>query len=216
MRDVWLLYTGVTLAPWSENIYAPGWRFRAQSGYGEYTYQLDDGGSLSAHKGSISYADALIGYHWQEGAFTAKIFAGLSVIDHIALPSASKGRLVGLKWGPKAATELWLDIGETQWTSLNLSFTTAHSTVSARWRYGFDIMDGLSFGPELRLDTNAGLYEGYSDLFREYEGRAGVFAAYTWDGYELTLAGGFAAYVKGFEAAEQITPYATVNFLMQF
>ena len=37
-RDVWLLYSGVTLAPWSKDIYSDGVRLRVVSGYGQYNY----------------------------------------------------------------------------------------------------------------------------------------------------------------------------------
>ena len=215
MRDVWLLYTGITLAPWSAHVYDPGWRLRVQSGYGQYDYTLQENGAASVYRGSINYIDALAGYHWRTGALTAKIFAGVSFIDHAVRPGASRGRVVGLEWGPKAAAELWLDIAPGQWTSLNVNFTTAHNTASARWRYGIALMEGFSLGPELRLDTNAGLFEGYGDLFDEYEGRAGLFAVYRWDTYEVTVAGGIAAYIKD-TSGEEITPYATVNFLTQF
>lgn len=215
MRDVWLLYSGVTLAPWSEHIHDPGWRLRAQTGYGHYKYELQEDGERRKYDGAIAYGDVLAGYHWQEGPFTAKLYAGVSYIDHMVRPGASKGRLVGPQWGAKVAAELWLDLGEAQWTSLNINFTTAHNTASARWRYGLKVIEGLSVGPELRVDTNAGLFESYGDMFREYEGRAGLFAAYAWDGYELTLAGGVAAYMKGTQG-EEVTPYGTVNFLVQF
>lgn len=215
MRDVWLIYTGVTLAPWSEHVHDPGWRLRAQTGYGEYDYVLNRGGEQKTYRGTVAYGDALVGYHWRAGDFIAKLFAGVSYIDHAVLPGASKGHLVGPEWGPKVAAELWLNIGDAQWTSLNVNFTTAHDTASLRWRYGFTLWDGLAAGPEVRLDTNGGLYENYGDLFREYEGRAGLFATYTLDGYELTLAGGVAAYVKGLDTTE-VTPYGTINFLMPF
>lgn len=215
MRDVWLLYTGITLAPWSEHVYDPGWRLRVQSGYGQYDYTLEENGSRQVYRGAINYIDALAGYHWRTGGLTAKLFAGVSFIDHAVRPGASRGRVVGPDWGPKVAAELWLDITPGQWTSLNVDFTTAHDTASARWRYGVTIMEGFAFGPELRLDTNAGLFEGYGDLFDEYEGRAGLFALYRWSTYELTLAGGVAAYVKG-TSGEEVTPYGTVNFLTQF
>lgn len=215
MRDVWLIYTGVTLAPWSEHVYDPGWRVRLQSGYGAYDYTLDDGAAKRGYRGTITYADALGGYHWKSGLLTVKLFAGVSFIDHIVRPGASRGRLVGAQWGAKAAAEIWWDVTPAQWSSLNLSFTTAHDTASARWRYGFNFAEGWSAGPELRFDTNAALYTGYSDVFDEYEGRAGLFATYKWDGYEVTAAGGVAAYVKGLDGQE-LTPYATLNFLMQF
>lgn len=215
MRDVWLIYTGVTLAPWSEHLHDPGFRIRVQSGYGQYAYELEEGTERPKHTATVSYGDVLAGYHWRSGDLTAKLFAGVSFIDHVALPSASRGRLRGLDWGPKVTAELWFDIGESQWTSLNADFTTAHDTASLRWRYGFSVLEGLSIGPELRADTNAGLYKSYSDIFKEYEGRVGAFAIYRWDGYEVTLAGGAASYVKGFDASE-VSAYGTLNFLMQF
>ncbi len=36
-KDVWLLYTGVTLAPLSKDIYSDGLRLRMTSGYGQYS-----------------------------------------------------------------------------------------------------------------------------------------------------------------------------------
>lgn len=215
MRDVWLLYTGITLAPWSEHVYDPGWRLRLQSGYGQYDYTLQENGADRVYRGSVSYVDALAGYHWKSGNLTAKIFAGVSFIDHAVREDASRGRVVGPDWGPKVAAELWLDVAAGQWTSLNVNFTTAHDTVSARWRYGWSPINGFSAGPELRIDSNAGLFENYGDLFEEYEGRAGVFAAYAWEGYEVTVAGGVAAYMKGTSGTE-VTPYATINLLTQF
>lgn len=215
MRDVWLLYTGITLAPWSAHVYDPGWRLRVQSGTGQYDYTLEEDGAAHVYRGSVNYVDALAGYHWRTGGLTAKIFAGVSFIEHDVRPGASRGRVVGAEWGPKAAAELWLDVAPGQWTSLNINFTTAHNTASARWRYGVAMMEGFSLGPELRIDTNAGLFEGYGDLFDEYEGRAGLFAVYRWDTYEVTVAGGIAAYIKG-TSGEEITPYATVNLLTQF
>lgn len=215
MRDVWLLYTGVTLAPWSAHIYDPGFRFRIQSGYGKYAYELEEGDGRHKHTATVTYGEVLAGYHWRSGSLTTKLFTGISFIDHVALPSASRGRLRGLDWGPKVSAELWLDIGPSQWTSLNGDFTTAHDTASLRWRYGFNLFEGLSIGPELRADTNAGLYKGYGDIFKEYEGRAGAFAVYRWDGHEVTVAGGAVSYVKGFDASE-FGGYGTINFLMQF
>lgn len=216
MRGVWLLYSGVTLAPFNEHVYEPGWRLRIQSGYGQYDYMLQDSdGSAATFRGSVTFTDALVGYHWHQGSLTAKIFGGLAVISHDARPTASFGHLVGLKWGPKVAAELWLDIGDTQWTSLNISYTTAHNTASLRWRYGLKVFEGLALGPEIRFDTNAGLHEDFGDMFAEYEGRAGLFASYAWGNYEISGGAGVASYVKGFEA-DQVTPYATVNFLMNY
>ena len=34
----WLAYSGMTLAPWSPDIYSDGWRLRVGGGYGQYSY----------------------------------------------------------------------------------------------------------------------------------------------------------------------------------
>jgi hypothetical protein len=215
MRDVWLLYSGVTLAPWSEHIYAPGVRLRAHAGYGQYNYMLEDGGERRAYEGEVTYIDALIGYHWRIGELTAKAFAGIAAIEHKTLARASDGRTVGLEYGPKGMLELWLNLGESQWTSLNLAFTTAHGTASARWRYGYKVMPEMSIGPELRFDTNAFRYEKYGEMLDSYLGRAGLFLSYKWPGVELSLAGGIAANVAG-SKADDPSPYGTVNLLFQY
>jgi len=215
MRDVWLLYSGMTLAPWSEHVYDPGWRIRSQAGYGRYNYVLQSNGEAVAYDGDVTYADALIGYHWRIGDLTAKAFGGVSVIEHKALAQASSGRVVGLEWGPKGMIELWLNVGAAQYTSLNLSFTTAHGTAAARWRWGAKLADALSIGPELRFDTNALRYQSYDEIFDSYLGRAGLFLTYKWTGVEVSVAGGVSANVSGIET-DAISPYATVNVLFQF
>ncbi|MEQ1716494.1 MAG: cellulose biosynthesis protein BcsS [Hyphomicrobium sp.] len=215
MRDVWLLYSGVTLAPWSEHIYAPGFRLRAQAGYGEYRYSVDTGGGPTEKKGDVTYADALVGYHWRTGALTAKVFGGISAIEHKTLKNASDGRVAGLEYGPKGMLELWLNVGDTQFTSLNLAFTTAHGTASARWRYGFKLAPEFSVGPEVRFDTNAFRYQRYGEILDSYLGRAGLFMTYKWPGIELSLAGGLAANVAG-NQADDVSPYGTVNLLFQY
>ncbi len=80
MRDVWLLYSGMTLAPWSEHVYDPGFRLRSHMGYGEFNYVPSNTNGRSV-RGTVGYADALIGYHWRAGELTAKAFAGIAAID---------------------------------------------------------------------------------------------------------------------------------------
>lgn len=215
MRDVWLLYTGVTLAPWSEHVYDPGWRVRAQAGYGQYNYMIKSDGVPTSYRGDVSYADGLIGYHWRVGELTAKLFGGVATIEHRALAEASDGRVLGREWGPKGLVELWLNIGSTQFTSLNLSFTTAHRTAAARWRYGVKLNEALSIGPELRFDTNAFRYQSYDKIFDSYLGRAGLFLTYKWPGVEVSVAGGVSANVIGIET-DDVSPYGTINVLFQF
>lgn len=217
MRDVWLLYTGMTIAPWSEHIYEPGWRIRVQSGYGQYRYNYFPSGETTPQqfKVEINYSDALIGYHMRLGELTAKAFGGFTTISHKAPGDYAFLKPFKTEMGPKGLLELWLNVGETQWTSLNLSFTTAHKTAAARWRYGFKLLPELSVGPELRFDTNAQRYANYGEIFDGYLGRVGVSASYKWPSLELSIAGGMAATMNG-EERERVTPYGTINLLYQY
>ncbi len=218
MRDVWLLYTGMTLAPWSEHIYEPGLRLRSHTGYGEFNYVPSNTKGKSVHA-TVVYADALIGYHWRAGDLTAKAFAGIAAIDRQSTNPAAGSRHFGMEYGPKLMLELWYNVGDAQWTSLNLSFTTAHKTASARWRWGYKLLPDLSVGPELRFDTNDFRAEGRSSFFDQYSARGGAFVSYKWPGIELSVAGGIASRFQGAKRDDDdtgMTPYGTVNLLFQY
>lgn len=222
LRDVWLIYTGVTLAPWSEHIFEPGWRLRAHSGYGQFRDAVDTGaGHLARYTGSVSYVDALAGYHWRSGDLTVKIFAGMAAIDRTGTRGVHTAKgIFGREYGPKGVVELWLNLDDKQWTSLNLSFTTAHTTASGRWRYGYKVLPELSIGPEIRFDTNDFRNPDAHSFFDHFLGRTGLFATYKWsDSVELSIAGGIGSNFRGThrEAGERsTTPYATANVLLQF
>ncbi len=219
MRDVWLLYSGMTLAPWSEHIHDPGVRLRSHMGYGQFNYvPSNTSGSKNVHA-TVTYADALIGYHWRLGELTAKAFGGIAAIDRSGINSGSGQHNFGMEYGPKLMLELWLNVGEAQWTSLNMSFTTAHKTASARWRWGYKVLPELSLGPELRFDTNDFRAEDRSAFFDQYSARAGAFASYKWPGVELSVAGGIASRFQGTKRDDDdtaMTPYGTVNLLFQY
>ena len=219
MRDVWLLYSGITLAPWSEHIHDPGVRLRSHMGYGEFKYVPSNATSTKNVQATVSYADALIGYHWRLGELTAKAFGGIAAIDRSGSNSGSGRHNFGTEYGPKLMLELWLNVGEAQWTSLNMSFTTAHKTASARWLWGYKILPELSVGPELRFDTNDFRAEGRSAFFDQYSARGGAFASYKWPGVELSIAGGIASRFQGAKRDDDdtaMTPYCTVNLLFQY
>ena len=218
MRDVWLLYSGMTLAPWSEHIYEPGVRLRSHLGYGEFNYVPSNTKGKSV-RGTVGYADALLGYHWRLGELTAKAFAGIAAIDRNGINAISGRRNFGMEYGPKLMLELWYNVGEAQWTSLNMAFTTAHKTASARWRWGYKVLPELSVGPELRFDTNDFRAEGRSSFFDQYSARGGAFASYKWPGVELSVSGGIASRFQGTKRDEDdtsMTPYGTVNLLFQY
>lgn len=224
-KDVWLLYTGVTLAPLSKDIYSDGLRFRVNSGYGQYSYEgsfLDcsaSGGNRdkctsSLHRFHIDvlYTDILIGYHLRLGELTAKAFAGASIVSHKFDAIDATNKVSGVDIGPAVALEFWLNVGRQAWTSLDLSYTTAHDTGAARWRGAWRIQPNLSIGPEVRYDTNA----------QSEAGRAGLFVRYEWVGGEISTAAGFSRrYCKSgdkfcTDEEQDSSPYVTINLLSQF
>lgn len=218
-RDVWLLYSGVTLAPWSNDIYSNGLRLRATGGYGQYhftkgvnkTTPCGDAGQdacVRVNKSfdvTLTYTDALVGYQQRFGELTAKAFVGVTMIDHASAAPAAATRVQGLQTGVKGMLELWLNLGTNAWTSLDLSYTTAHDTGAARWRGGWRVLPTLSIGPEARYDSNA----------EDDAGRAGLFARYEWFGGEASLAAGASGTMTGGQA-EGLEPYATFNLLFQY
>jgi hypothetical protein len=217
-KDVWLLYTGVTLAPWSKDIYTNGWRIRSASGYGEYTFPacaiddpdcdtLDEGTHKhrTKFKAQVTYGEVLLGYHHQFGDLTAKAFAGVSIVQQNVRPSRKSSLAHGVEYGAKGALEFWLNIGPDAWSSLDVSYSTAFETGAARWRLGWRALPTVSIGPELRFDSNV---DGRS-------GRAGLFARYEWMGGEISVAAGAAGRWAD-DFADDLEPYATLNVLFQF
>lgn len=212
--DVWLFYSGVTIAPFSDTMHSDGWRLRVAGGYGSYQYQLKqcarlpDGTTTCREpkfRAITNFFEGLVGYHIKTGHLTAKLFAGVISIDHkLPVPSAQI-EVEGNEIGPKLATELWLDIGDAGWTSLDLSATTAHGTAGARWRTGWRLANNLSVGPEFRFDRNDG-GKGY---------RAGLFANHAIEDWELSLAAGVGS--DAFQAtSDELQPYATLQLMKDF
>jgi hypothetical protein len=222
-RDQWLAYSGMTVAPWSSNIYSDGWRLRVGGGYGQYTYDRgvsDNGGCGTLQTAACryhsehyrvdhSYAEALIGYYLRLGQLTAKAFAGASMSSEQHAKSDLKSKSDGTEYGAKGVLELWLNMGDDAWTSLDFSYATTRNETSARWRSGWRIQPWLSVGPELRYDKNIESGEG------EWNGRAGLFVRYEWAGGEVSLAGGVSERV-GDWASEDASPYGTLNVLFQY
>lgn len=215
-KDVWLVYSGMTLAPFSEHIYSPGLRLRASGGYGQYHYEATSQScpffiNLGACKSTartinvdFTYAEALAGWHDTFGDLTVKGFVGIASISHL-LNSPDPGNVTtGTEIGPKAVVELWLNIGSFGWTSLDLAYTTAHDTGSARWRGGWRMLRHLSIGPEARFDQSG----------IQQSARVGAFARYDWDGGEISVASGFAETLTLDDQDRAL--YGTVNVLLQF
>jgi hypothetical protein len=226
-RDQWLAYSGMTFAPFSRDIYSDGWRLRFGGGYGQYSY---DSIGLHAHCGdatvndicteddrtrrhfttSHSYAEALIGYYLQLGRLAAKAFAGASMSSESHLNGTDPSRdNDGTEFGVKGALELWLNVSDTSWTSLDLSYSTARDETASRWRTGWRATPKVSIGPELRYDRNIETGD------EAWNGRAGLFARYEWTGGEVSVAGGAAWRVDDW-APKDPSAYGTVDVLFQY
>ena len=225
-HDQWLFYSGLTVAPASRDIYSDGWRLRIGGGYGQYGYDglaprqpcgdatkndrcTETDRPTQHYKVSRAYAELLLGYYLRLGALTAKAFAGASLSDERHLVVDPQNDDDGTYVGAKGVLELWLNLNEQTWTSLDLSYATARDETSARWRAGWRIEPQLSIGPELRYDKNIETADG------EWNGRAGLFVRYEWTGGEVSLAGGWSGRIEDWKAPD-MSPYGTLNVLFQF
>lgn len=228
-RDVWLLYSGVTLAPTSD-IYSDGIRLRASGGYGQYRYSGHRSGDppdkRRQFRGTITYVEALIGYQKRIGELTAKAFVGVAAIDHTIAPGdpiALGGLLTqGMDYGLKGALELWLNLGSDAWTSLDASWTGAHQTYAGRWRMGYRVLPTVSIGMETGINGHTMsdsrvLADGSRSERLRPQTRVGAFARYEWNGGEISVSGGVANSAYDFSATDGFDDfYGTVNWLMRF
>lgn len=229
-RNNWLIYSGLTLAPYS-HIHEPGLRLRFAGGYGQYEYSGNRGlgptPDIQSFSATTYYGDALIGYLDRYGPLTAKAFAGISYLTHHIAPVDPDNLVSGEEIGFKGVLELWLDIGDAGFASLDLSWNTAHNTRNARTRVGAYVAPGLSTGLEgwLNLDDQSDCDLGWGNTaacdedeqthLLDYT-RAGLFVRYAWDGGEVSLSGGISG--GGFMSAGSADPepYATLNWMTQF
>ncbi len=221
----WLLYSGVTVAPFG-GIHENGLRLRAGGGYGAYRYEREDDAPPPEEdvfkvydlpkrkfKATVNFSDVLVGYLHRFGPLTTKAFAGVSMIDHtiepfgfFAYPDADND-VQGTEIGLKGVVELWLNMGDRAWTSVDVSWTEAHETGSGRVRSGYRIVPWLSAGLETVLDSNA----------EQRQGRGGLFMRYEWDGGELSASGGVSGDLPQPGTLEYpTTPYGTLNWIAHF
>jgi hypothetical protein len=235
--NVWLAYSGVTLAPWSR-IHEDGFRFRAAGGYGEYEYSdkiasLDpDFARHADYHAKTYFADVLIGYQKRFGELTAKAFAGASIISHDISPTDEETVAIGDEMGVKGVIELWLNIGQNAWGSLDLSWASAHNTRAARSRVGYRVWPKLSLGLEAGINVDsqgecrmkgAGTSGCRSADDRNVDpaglldyARGGAFARYEWGSSEASISAGILGDSFASDGDIELAPYVTVNWLTQF
>jgi hypothetical protein len=231
-KRVWLVYSGMTYAPWS-GMHDDGWRFRTVGGYGEYEYDGNDRSGPAHFEAETYFADFLVGYLKRFGELTAKGFVGASIVSHDISPLDPETVAIGEEVGVKGVIELWLNIGENAWGSLDLSWSSAHDSRAARARLGYRVWPKLSLGlegginvdsqGECRMDGLAG--SGCRSLngdpiaptdLLDYA-RAGGFVRYEWDRSEVSLSAGVLgdSFGTGDDDIE-LAPYVTLNWLTQF
>jgi Cellulose biosynthesis protein BcsS len=231
----WLVYSGATVAPWSA-IHSDGFRLRTVLGYGQYQYdgEIDHSSfdrGQQTFKANTAFVDVLAGYQVQWRQVTAKAFVGVSFIDHTIAPYDVENFSVGGEFGVKGVIEIWMNTGPRSWSSLDVSYTTAHETGAIRTRSGYRLTPHWSVGGEgglnldgqgqckmrlkqqidCRLNDNDTLPKSLTDF-----GRMGLFARYEWDGGEVSVSGGALGQVFNSESDIQFEPYATVNWIMKF
>jgi hypothetical protein len=193
----WSAWTGITAS-----LYGPlpvdGWRVRAVGGYGEYSY--DSGGTKI--RGTVTFTDALIGYHRQWGTLTVKAFLGLSAENHSLAPFDPESRVVGAELGGKVLLETWLDIDPRTWASIDLSWSSLYGgSYAARSRAGYRVLGDLSVGLEAAAIGNAD-YNG---------GRGGGFMRYQWANGEVSAAGGISI-----DRSREWDGYGTLSVLYRY
>lgn len=205
----WLVYSGVTLAPYG-HVYSNGLRLRSSAGYGGYRFEDvrigATGLEVAKFEADTAFADALVGYLHRFGELTAKGFIGIAAIEHEVSPGGALNAAQGLEYGPKGVIELWLNLGPSAWTSLDLNWTSAHDTYAARLRTGYRMMPSFTAGIEAGLNSS----NGFDDQ------RAGLFLRNDWDGGEVSVSAGISGDVMSGELERATTPFVTVNWLTQF
>lgn len=232
----WLVYTGMTIAPFT-GIHEQGLRFRLASGYGGYDYSgyrrlSGKTAEMKSFEARTGFAEVLLGYLWRLDPLIIKVFAGASAISHEITPFDNENLAYGLDWGPKGAIELWLNMGDDMWGSADLTWSAAHNTRSARARIGYRFQPKFSIGLEGRFnideqgDCDIG-WDQSNNCELQYRpdneqtsiidySRAGAFARYEWEGGEISVSGGVSAGVLGREADTDLNPYLTANWISQF
>lgn len=232
--NVWLAYSGSTVSPFAD-MHAPGLKLRAAGGYGAYKYACaspdPDTSALVCHA-TASYFEALVGYLARFGDLTAKGFVGLASITHDIRPFDSDAVVAGQAFGAKAVAELWWNLGQSGFASVDLSWAQAHNTKSARIRLGYLAVPEVYLGLEAALNVDAqgecrlgqskagtckrsGLTEASRAELLDFA-RGGAFVRYAWDGGEASVSAGVLGNSLTNPGAAKLEPYVTVNWLTQF
>lgn len=200
----WSIYSGLT-ASIGGSLLENGWRIRLGGGYGEYAYSSTrwTGSTVVVvpFDGTVTFADALVGYQQRWGALTLKLFAGVVAQHNGVTPIDFESSVRGTRWGGKGALEAWLDIGADAFGQLDLTYATLHESYGARLRLGYKFTPQLSVGPEAGVNGNIDYDSGRIGAFVRYDAALG----------EVSISAGAAA-----DRSEVTGGYATINALLRF
>jgi hypothetical protein len=229
--NFWLLYSGVTVAPMG-HIHNEGIRMRAAGGYGEYRYSdTPFDGEARTFNAKTHFADVLVGYQTRFGELTAKAFVGASLISHDIAPFDDETLVIGSDVGIKGVLEFWLNMGEKAWGSLDLSWSSAYDTRTARFRTGYRVWPSISVGLEAGVNVDAqgecrmksevqdGCRAAYDEVYDAANlldyARGGAFVRHEWSSGEVSVSGGVLGGSFRGDDASSLNPYGTVTWLTQ-
>ncbi|HDL16957.1 MAG TPA: cellulose biosynthesis protein BcsS [Rhizobiales bacterium] len=183
---------------------ARGPRVKALTGIGAYEYSgaLPGVAGSAGFDGDVALAQLLGGYQWRRGEWTLKAYAGVGFETHDLSPGDPDNSVNGGEFGAVGQIELWRNLGDAGWLSLDASYADVFASYWTQLRLGRRMRGRVSAGLETGLSGN-----------EEYDSaRAGGFLRYNLGGTELTLSGG----VSGDYLAEDFGGYAAFGLYRKF
>lgn len=209
-REAWSLYSTMTVAPFGV-LSEDGLRLRTTGGYGAFRYSAvrpqGGGDQLIKFRGTVSFADLLVGYHQQLGGLTLKLYGGAMATRHVIDPFDPEAEVQGTGVDAKAVLETWWTISEQAWASLDLSYGTLHESYAGRLRLGWRLIPVLSAGVEVAADGNSD-----GDF-----GRIGTFLRYEWADGEISASAGMMTDWAGIEKIDtRGGAYGSISWLNRF
>ena len=183
---------------------AQGPRVKALTGIGGYDYNgfLPGVAGPVNFDGDVTLAQLLAGYQWRRGEWIVKAYAGAGFEQHDLSPNDPANSVNGDEFGVMGQIELWRNLGETGWLSLDASYADVFRSYWTQLRLGRRMHKRISAGVEAGAQGN-----------EEYDsGRAGGFLRYHLGRSELTLSGG----LSGEYYANDFGGYAAVGLYRKF
>ncbi len=205
----WAIYSGTSTAL-SGSINDAGWRMRVIAGYSSYSYssmRRIRGQSMGVtYQGENGFGDVWLGYQWQTGDLTLKMFAGVNAVGHIVTPFDPENSTIGNRYGGSAALEAWFSLSDRLWLSTDTKYATAsdsfHITLTAGYRVWPKFSLGIAVNGSGNEDHQAARMAGVAAA------ELGLFEAN--DSY-LRFSAGVSA-----DRDMELNPYTAVSFTLKY